>query len=63
VGTTQTPPTEHIVFDELCAEIEDFQPLPTVTSASPEFASEHRDELDEDPAPLDGLILAGLVSP
>lgn len=60
---TQTPPTEHLVFDELCAQIDDFQQLPGVKSASPELARESESKVDEEPASLDGLILAGLVSP
>jgi hypothetical protein len=67
---TNNPGTEHVRFDQLCEQVEDYRPLPTVKSSSPELAREadvDLDEqaapLDEHAAPLDGLILAGLVSP
>jgi hypothetical protein len=67
---TNPPATEHVRFEKLCEQVEDYRPLPTVKSSSPEMAREadvDLDEqaapLDEQAAPLDGLILAGLVSP
>jgi hypothetical protein len=57
VEPTQTTSQEHVEFDELCAEVEDFQPLPTVKPAILE-----RDE-DSDEHSVDGQLLAGLVSP
>jgi len=48
-------------FDAICSEVQDFEPLPTVKTmpapATPDLPEEERT------APLDGLILAGLVSP
>jgi hypothetical protein len=55
---TEIPPHEHLAFDALCADVEEFEPLPAVKAAPPEL-----DREDQDTAPLDGLILAGLVSP
>jgi hypothetical protein len=58
----QVPTTEHAEFDALCAPIGDFETLPTVVAAldadeaPPSDATQGRQELD-------GLILAGLVSP
>ena len=48
-------------FEEICAEVQDFEPLPTVTPVPADLTAEPHD--GDDTAPLDGLILAGLVSP
>ena len=49
------------LFEELCAQVGDFETLPTVP-ANP--SDEGVDDTYEDQtAPLDGLILAGLVTP
>jgi hypothetical protein len=61
MSTIQVPPSGHVAFDALCAEVEEFEPLPTVTAAPEEMAARAEDE--QETAPLDGLILAGLVSP
>ena len=53
----QTTSSEHAEFDKLCAEVEDFEPLPTVQPAILE-----RDE-DSDEHSVDRQLLAGLVSP
>ena len=54
----QTPSPEHEQFDDMCAEVDDFQPLPAVKPKSLE-----REQNDEDDTSLDGQILAGLVTP
>jgi hypothetical protein len=59
--TTATPTTEHVEFDALCADVEEFEHLPAIKAAPPEL--DQRDGEDEQTAPLDELILAGLVSP
>jgi hypothetical protein len=58
VEPTHTPSPEHTEFDLLCAEVEEFEPLPEVKPDTLE-----RDRDDEDLTPLDSQILAGLVSP
>jgi hypothetical protein len=55
----RTPLEEH-GFEEICARVEDFEPLPTVTVGPKEDDERSEDEQRE---PIDGLILAGLVSP
>lgn len=55
--TTQTPSAEHVQFDQLCAQVEEWEPLPEFTSALPADAPE------EGEGPLDGQIYAGLVTP
>jgi hypothetical protein len=52
---------EHPRFDELCSQVEDFEPLPTVVARPQEPRGNVAGEDQTDP--LDGLILAGLVSP
>jgi hypothetical protein len=58
-----TPPpierTEHAEFDQMCSQVEEFEPLPSVTARSLEPA----DPESEEESSLDGQILAGLVSP
>ena len=51
---------DHPQFDEICARVEDHEPLPTIV-ARPNQDSGASEE--ERTAPLDELILAGLVSP
>jgi hypothetical protein len=56
VNPTQTPPAEHLEFDRLCEQVEDFEHLPSAPL-------EHQPHAQEDEADFDQLILAGLVSP
>ena len=51
----------HVQFDEICAQLGDWEHLPTVVTKPVEDTSSESD--DDRTAPLDGLILAGLVSP
>jgi len=60
--STLAPPTGHVAFDSMCEQVEEFDHLPALRSASPEMAEDRDVDLDRE-APLDGLILAGLVSP
>ena len=53
-----TPLTDHVQFDRMCATLEEFEPLPGVPPAA-----EEPEEKTEQESPLDGQILAGLVSP
>jgi hypothetical protein len=55
-----TQPQAHPQFEQMCARLGDWEPLPTVVAkpASPPPADD-----DERNAPIDELILAGLVSP
>jgi hypothetical protein len=59
VEKTQTPSQEHVEFDRICSQVEEFEHLPTV--ASPGLEPEPADEGEQ--TELDQLILAGLVSP
>jgi hypothetical protein len=61
MSDTQIPTETHPGFEAICSEVEDFEPLPTVTTASAPLAAKVDDE--DGTASLDGLILAGLVSP
>jgi hypothetical protein len=58
------PPQEHPTFDALCSRLEDFEMLPTVTPHPVPVSDQDRgpDGDEERTAPLDELILAGLVS-
>jgi hypothetical protein len=60
MSTLQMPTAEHAEFDEICAPVDDFEPLPTVVAA-PE--QDEPKQPVEEVVPLDGLILAGLVTP
>lgn len=55
----QTPSSEHFEFDELCREIDEFEPLPELIVRRARLAQEK----NEDSGTFDPLILAGLVSP
>jgi hypothetical protein len=58
VKATHTPSAEHVEFDRMCAEVDEFEPLPAVTPAilEPEDGEdEHRS--------VGSHLLAGLVSP
>jgi len=65
MSTLQMPTNEHVQFDELCAPVEDFEPLPTVVASIDEEAPSNEEEPLPNDAPraLDGLILARLVAP
>jgi hypothetical protein len=52
---------DHARFDLLCEPLDEFDPLPAVKAEPPQTEQDLPAE-DED-APLDGLILAGLVAP
>ena len=56
------PTHEHPKFDALCAEVDEFETLPTVTVAPAPQTNGHEPDLDEHTAPIDEQILAGLVS-
>jgi hypothetical protein len=60
--TMHTPQSEHTAFDAICAEIEDFEPLPTITTEPPAPEPEHEPSRHERASPIDEQILAGLVS-
>ena len=55
---TYTPSEEHVEFDRLCAEVDEFEPLPAVTPA----ILEPEDDEDEHGS-VGSQLLAGLVSP
>ncbi|HEY1524425.1 MAG TPA: hypothetical protein VGF70_15550 [Solirubrobacteraceae bacterium] len=62
----QTPSSEHLEFDELCREIDDFQPLPELIvrrGGQAAQSADHNQEADAGSGTFDPLILAGLVSP
>jgi hypothetical protein len=52
------PSPDHLEFDQICSEVDEFEPLPSVAAArhEPEPQSEEENSFD-------GRILAGLVSP
>jgi hypothetical protein len=55
--TPHMPSLDHARFDAICEPLEDFEPLPAVRG---EIEDEEWEQPEES---LDGLILAGLVSP
>jgi hypothetical protein len=57
----QTPSPEHTEFDAICSRVEEWEPLPAVTTTPEEQTYET--EGHEEIAPVNELILAGLVSP
>lgn len=59
--TLATSPEGHLEFDQLCQDIDEFEPLPDL-DATP-LAGDPPAGEDDEPTQLDGLILAGLVSP
>lgn len=65
----QMPSDDHEQFDAICSRVGDFEALPAVMAApaQPEapIAEEPDDELfeEERAAPLNDLILAGLIAP
>jgi hypothetical protein len=58
---TWMPSNDHAQFDSLCEPVGDFEPLPAVVGEPPEH--EHELPGENEDASLDGLILAGLVTP
>ncbi len=60
MSTLQMPSTDHERFDEICGPLEEWDHLPAVKGEPPEFQEE---PVEDQEASLDGLILAGLVSP
>ena len=56
--TTPTPSAKHTAFDRMCSVLDEFEPLPAVSS--PVLL---RDDAGEENPALDSQILAGLVSP
>lgn len=56
--TLQTPSADHVQFDQICAEVDEFETLPTVPSPLPEY-----DDDGEEDTELDSQILAALVTP
>jgi hypothetical protein len=61
MGSSQEPAPDHPEFDAICSRVDDFEPLPTVTTV-PVPPAQDLDE-EERTASLDQLILGGLVSP
>jgi len=55
--TLQTPSTDHLQFDQICAEVDEFEPLPAVASGPLDYDD------DAGETTLDGQILAALVTP
>jgi hypothetical protein len=56
--TLQTPSPDHVQFDQICAEMDEFEPLPAVASGPLEY-----DEGSEEETGLDDQIFAALVTP
>lgn len=56
-STRQTPSADHAQFERMCAEVDDFEPLPAVSSALPAY-----DEDGEEETGLDDQILAALAT-
>lgn len=70
--TPHMPSAEHPQFDAICAPVDDFETLPTVTALTSSVPVAETDwqpeEIEEDSETavdesLDGLILAGLIAP
>lgn len=59
----QTPSSEHLEFDELCREIDEFQPLPELIVRRADQTARAANLEDAGSGSFDPLILAGLVSP
>jgi hypothetical protein len=56
--TLQTPSPDHFQFDQICAEVDEFEPLPAVSSGPLEYEEDAAEETG-----LDDQILAALVTP
>jgi hypothetical protein len=62
----QKPSSQHLEFDQLCREIDEFEPLPELIVRRAGVAMqppEQNQEADTASGTFDPLILAGLVSP
>jgi hypothetical protein len=59
----KAPPSDHRVFDALCAGLGDWEPMLATPFAPPPDLELEDDREDQDAGPIDDLILAGLVSP
>jgi hypothetical protein len=59
--TMKAPQTDHAQFDELCARVDDWEPLPAIAIGPVQPDASNEDE--QQAAPIDWMILAGLVSP
>jgi hypothetical protein len=57
VEASHTPSPDHAQFDRMCAEVDEFEPLPAVSSG----VLEREPEGDQESS-LDGEIMAGLAS-
>jgi hypothetical protein len=60
VEATQTPSPDHVEFDQLCAQVEEWEPLPAFSMAPLMLETEPK---EEERTEFDERILAGLVSP
>jgi hypothetical protein len=56
------PSTDHQQFDQICERVDEFDHLPAV-KGDPTDPDRQTPEAGEQDASLNGLILAGLVSP
>jgi hypothetical protein len=56
--TMQTPSPDHLQFEQICAEVDDFETLPAMPGGSLELEQE-----GEEDTGLDDQILAALVTP
>jgi hypothetical protein len=60
----KAPPSDHHVFDELCAGLGDWEPMLAAPFAPPmDLEFEPEDHEEQDSGAIDELILAGLVTP
>ena len=62
MNTLQMPSTDHTEFDQICERVDEFDHLPAFMGDPMEPDRETADDAERD-ASLNGLILAGLVSP
>jgi hypothetical protein len=58
----QKPAEDHAQFDAICADVGEWDALPTLAVPAPDDEPAATGEDDRD-TELDGLIFAGLVSP
>ena len=61
MASTPTPSARQLEFDAICANVGEWDPLPTVRPVAPEDEQRLDEELQG--ASVDRLIFAGLVSP